>query len=70
MAGMDEIMKMLTDMKESAAKEREDNRIRMEAMQKEIAEQEQEAEKATKGPATMEALLHSGDTWVVPSEEA
>ena len=28
-------------------------------------EQEREAEKATKGPATLEALLESGDTWEV-----
>ena len=28
-------------------------------------EQEREAEKATKGPATLEALLESGDTWDV-----
>ncbi len=28
-------------------------------------EQEREAEKATKGPATLEALLQSGDTWDV-----
>ena len=31
-------------------------------------EQEQTAEKATKGPATMEALLHSGDTWDVAGD--
>ncbi len=30
-------------------------------------EQEHEAEKATKGPATLEALLESGDTWDVTS---
>jgi 2-oxoglutarate ferredoxin oxidoreductase subunit beta len=33
-------------------------------------EQEHEAEKATKGPATLEALLQSGDTWdVTPSAD-
>jgi 2-oxoglutarate ferredoxin oxidoreductase subunit beta len=31
-------------------------------------EQERESEKATKGPATLEALLQSGDTWDVQYE--
>jgi hypothetical protein len=30
-------------------------------------DQEREAEKATRGPATLEALLQSGDTWDVQS---
>jgi hypothetical protein len=33
MAGMDEVMRMLMEMRESAAKEQEDNCIHMEAMQ-------------------------------------
>jgi hypothetical protein len=31
-------------------------------------EQERESEKSTKGPASLEALLQSGDTWDVNSE--
>ena len=38
MAGMDEVMRILMEMRESAAKEREDNHIHMEAMQEEIAD--------------------------------
>jgi hypothetical protein len=38
MAGMDEVMRMLMEMKESAAEECEDNWICMEAMQREIAD--------------------------------
>ncbi len=33
-------------------------------------EQEREAEKATRGPATLEALLQSGDTWDVVAGSA
>jgi hypothetical protein len=33
-------------------------------------EQEHEAEKVTKGPTTLEALLQAGDTWDVARDES
>jgi hypothetical protein len=33
-------------------------------------EQEREAERSTKGPTSLEALLESGDTWDVNSSDA